>query len=370
VAAALAACTGAAPLGAQGPGPLVLAGRAVVVRGTDTSALAGVFVVAHRVGARQQGPVDSMRSDPAGRFRFRVAQPDSGAVYVLSARYAGIGYFSTPVSTKERAAAQAVRLAVYDTSSAGSPLRVAVRHLVISASGSDGSRDVLDIIQVVNAGATTRVPRDSAAATWRMRLPRSVESFHVGEGDVPITAVLQLGDTVEVHAPFPPGEKQVVVTYVVPRGLRTLRVPIDQPTSRLEMLVEDSSATAGGATLTAANPLQLEGRTFRRFSAGHVPAGETAEITFGGGHAGNLAWVAVVLSALLLGAGGWAAVRRRGAAVAPAPVADGDALLRQIVALDERYGSRQAQTPAAEWAEYQAKRAALKAELAKRLAPR
>ena len=243
---------------------------------------------------------------------------------------------------------------------------------VISAPGADGSRDVLDIVQVGNPGETTRVPRDSTTPTWHMKLPRGIASFQVGEGDVPTSAVVQAGDSLVVTAPFPPGLKQVVVTYVVPRDLATLRVPLDQPTLRLELLVEDSSASASGANLVAADPLTIQGRRFRRFSASDIPVGETVQITFGTAGARNLGWLAVVLSAVLLGAGGYIAAQRRqtaGPAAADAEP-DDDALLRQIVALDERYASREAQTPPAEWADYQAKRASLKASLAGRLARR
>jgi hypothetical protein len=374
LAAALALAAAAAPSLAQGPAaPLVLNGRVVRVRGADTTALVGAVVVAHRIGLREQGPLDSLRAGARGAFRFGIARPDTGAMYVVSTRYAGIGYFSQPFSSQDRAGSDSIRLAVYDTASAGAPLDVGVRHLVISAPGGDGSRDVLDIIQVGNPGETTRVPRDSRSPTWHMKLPRGIESFRVGEGEVPNSSVVQAGDSILVSAPFPPGLKQVVVTYVVPRDLTTLRVPLDQPTLRLELLVEDSSVTATGAELVDANPLTIQGRRFRRFSASNIPVGETAVITFGGVPTRNLGWLAVVLSAALLGAGGYlAARRRRGGSAAPvaAPEADGEALLRQIVALDERFAGREAETPPAEWAEYQAKRAALKARLAGRLARR
>ena len=357
-------------------GPLTLSGRVVRVRGADTVPLPGLRIVAHRVGTDRQGPVDSLRSDPLGRFSFRVARPDTGAMYVVSTLYAGIGYFSAPYSAAARAGSDSILLSVFDTSSTGSPLDVAVRHLVVSAADRDGSRDVLDIVQVANPGTTTLVSRDSAP-TWRMRLPHGIESFRVGEGDVPSDAVRRAGDSILVRAPFPPGIKQVVGIYVVPQGMRTLRIPIDQPTARLEVLVEDSLANASGAALAAANPLQLEGRTFRHFSSTRVVRGETAEITFGAAAGGrSLAWVAIALSALLLASGGYIAARRRaGAGAAPeapsAPAAaDQDALVRQIVALDERYASRRAETPSEEWAAYQTKRASLKAQLAGRLARR
>ena len=384
---AVAAALAARPAFAQAPprpprpapatGPLVLAGRVVRVRGADTVALPGHEIVAHRVGSDRQGPVDSLRSDARGRFGFRVAKPDSGAMYVVSTLYAGIGYFSAPFSSAQRAGADSIVLPVFDTTSAGAPLDVAVRHLVVSAPDrADGSRDVLDIVQVANPGTATLVSKDSAP-TWHMQLPRGIESFRVGEGDVPSDAVRRSGDSILVRAPFPPGVKQVVGIYVVPQGLKTLRVPIDQPTAQLEVLVEDSLANAGGAALAAGNPLVLEGRTFRHFASTRVVRGETAEITFGAAGGGrNTTWIVIVLAALLLGSGGWLAARRRGAGVAGGPdVAapaqpDQDALLRQIVALDERYAGRQGEVPPAEWSGYQSRRASLKAQLAGRLAQR
>jgi hypothetical protein len=375
LAAALVVAAGAAspPLCAQGPqAPLVLSGRAVRVRGRDTTALSGAVVVAHRIGLREQGPLDSLKADARGAFRFRIARPDTGVMYVVSTRYAGIGYFSEPFSVRDHAGADTIRLAVYDTAATGSPLVVAVRHLVISAPGGDGSRDALDIVQVGNGGETTRVPRDSTSPTWHMKLPRGIESFRVGEGDVPNSAVVLAADSILVSAPFPPGLKQVVVTYAVPRDLKTLRVPIDQPTQRLELLVEDSTAEATGPALVTADPLTIQGRRFRRFSATGMGAGGTVAISFGGTRARDLGWLAVVLSAVLLGAGGWIAAQRRRTVVPVAPVRepDQDALLRQIVALDERYAAGAAGTPPAEWAAYEAKRAQLKARLAERLARR
>jgi hypothetical protein len=44
----------------------------------------------------EQGPIDSTTADAAGRFHFRFPA-DSGSVYLLSARYREIEYFSTPV---------------------------------------------------------------------------------------------------------------------------------------------------------------------------------------------------------------------------------------------------------------------------------
>jgi hypothetical protein len=353
---------------AQAQGPLVLAGRLVAARGPDSSALRGAMVVAHRLGVHVQGPVDSALTDPAGRFRFVIPRPESTALYVVSSRHAGIGYFSEPFGRDRRAGADRITLVVYDTAAAGPPLAVSVRHLVITRREADGTRKALDIVQVSNAGTRTRVSADSLAPTWRMRLPAGVTGLEVGESDVSPGAVRLEGGELVVAAPFPPGEKQIVVSYLLPRG-RRLRIPIDQPTARLELLVEDSGAAPVGG-LRVAEPMAIEGRAFQRFSADRLGAGASPELRFGPGLARELWWLAVAAAAAGLLAGLVAVLRRPApAAVAAAPVAaDRDAILRRIVALDERYDGREAQTPPEEWAAYRARREALKAELARHLA--
>jgi hypothetical protein len=352
-------------LPAQARGPLVLAGRLVRVRGADTTALAGATVVAHRITPSRQGPIDSTRADPSGRFRFRfAADGDSTAVYVVSTRHQGIGYFSEPVSATARDGAGALALAVFDTSAAGPPLRVSVRHLVLTAPKEDGSRPVLDIIQVGNSGSTTRVAADSTVPTWTTRLPDGIAEFAVGESEVSASAVSYGNGMLSVTAPFPPGEKQVVVSYVVPRGARRLEIPMDQPTARLEVLVEDSNVTARG--LRRAEPVTLEGRRFAHFVADTASAGAAPELRFGGapGAGQRLWWIAVIAAALALVAGAVMALRRGGAARVPAAAPPLETLLAQLVALDERYEGREEGTPPLEWRRYQDRRAALKSQLA------
>ena len=352
-------------LPAQAGGPLVLAGRLYRVRGGDTTALAGATVVAHRITPSRQGPIDSVQADAAGRFRFRIPSiRDTAAVYVVSTRYQGIGYFSEPVAASAPAGAGVLELAVFDTSSTGAPLRVEVRHVVLTAPKEDGSRPVLDIMQVGNSGTTTRVASDSTVPTWSARLPDGIAEFSVGESEVSASAVSYAGGRVSVTAPFPPGHKQVVVTYVVPRGARGMVIPIDQATARLEVLVEDSNATARG--LRQAEPVSLEGRAFAHFVADSAAVGATPELRFGGpsGAGSRLWWIAVVAASLALAAGAAVALRRNAAPAEPPAPDLKETLLAQIVALDERFEGRQAETPPHEWHAYLDRRAALKSALA------
>lgn len=348
-----------------------IAGRMVRVRAADTTALAGQTVVVHGVGEQRQGPIDSMRTDAAGRFRFVVARLDTGTVYVVSARYQGIGYFSAPVRPTQPAA---VTLVVFDTTAGGAPLSVGIRHLVVTR-GDQGQKRILDIFQVVNPDPATRVGRDSAAVVWSARLPAGASAPQPGESDVPASAIRFAAGRVDVVAPFPPGLKQVVITYDLDRTTRAIVVPVDQPTERLEVLVEDSSASVSG-DLHAEDPVTIENRTFRRWTADSLAAGATPTLTFGRAPSDprRFGWVAIAAAALALAAGGALALRRRhseigGGRLESDPL-DGESderLAAQIAALDDKFGGREAETPPETWASYQKRRTSLKNELARRL---
>jgi hypothetical protein len=367
VLAAACACGLAPAAAAQGRAPVVLAGRVVRVAGNDSVPLAGQIVVAHHVTPDVQGALDSVRSDAAGRFRIVVARPRTGGVYMVSAKYRGIGYFGAPAPDTDRVAAGRLTLAVFDTSSSGHALFVAMRHLVVTAPESGGPRRILDIVQVENPGTTTRVAADSTGATWRLRLAPGITDFQLGESDISPAAVRRDGDVVVISAPFPPGAKQVLISYAAPAGARTLVVPIDQVTARLEVLVEGGGASASGAGVRAAEPMAIENRSFSRYAAEGVDAGTSVTLTFGAaGARGRFVWVIVLAAALALGAGAFLLLRGRRAGAAPgaAPRPETpDALVAQIAALDERFDGQEASTPPEDWARYQARRAEVKERL-------
>jgi len=370
VLAVVASCSLAADTALAQSAPLDISGRVQKVRADDTTGVRGVFVVLHRLGMREQGPMDSMATDARGRFRFHIAAPDSQTLYVVSTRYAGIGYFGEPVRGRDRAPVDAA-LTVYDTATSGTPFETTLRHLVVGPPGPGGARRLLDIVQVVNPDPATRIAADSLAPLWSTRIPTGVLDPQVGEGEVGPDAARFSGDTVFISAPFPPGAKQIVLTYGLPAGARSVRLPVAQATGDVEILVDDSTAVAGG-DLHEEPPLALEGRNFRRFVARDVEAGAVLEVGFGGRSRFPVRTVAIMLAAVGLVGGLAMALRPRPGvpASAAAPVhEDANALLGRLVALDERYADRQAHTPPAEWAEYQATRADLKARLARRVAP-
>ena len=335
----------------------------LVVR-PDSTPVAGVRVVLHRVGQVLQGPLDSTSTDSRGRFRFRF-RADTSAIYLLSARHSSIEYFSPPVHTNPARPDTAIRIIAYDTSSTA-PVSVEARHLVVSRPGEDGSRSILDLIVLRNDGQRTRVAPDSARPTWVGQLPRGTMGLEVGESDVSPEAVRRNGDSVIVTAPLAPGEKQLTLEYLVPAGHQVLELRLSESVPMLNVLAEEAKAVVSGGSLVFADSQTLQGRSFRRWT-GAGSAGTFLRVVLPG-RPRTPAWIVaalVVAVALALAAAGWRLATR------PAGVrASTDELLERVAGLDARYQGRQGDVSAEEWHRYQTERARLKRLLESSLAAR
>ena len=363
LAAAVLLLPGAGGLGAQS----LAAGRVVRPGASDTTGVSGVRVVLHRVATERQGPIDSAVSGPGGRFRFRFAA-DSGVIYLLSARYLGIEYFSPPLAGDPARPDTGLAVLVHDTSSTA-PIGLAARHVVIPRPADAGGRDVLDLIVLRNEGHLARVAPDSLADSWALPLPPGSEGLEVGESDVSSDAVTRRGDSLYVAAPIGPGEKQLSVQYHLPGGMTVVAVPVGGAGGTVNILVEEPGATVSGPGMAAADTQTVLGRSFRRWT-GEVPAGGLVRVELPR-PGGNSRWLLALLVGIVALALGLAALRLRRrvpAAVSAAPSRAPEGLLHRVAALDARYAGREADVPSEEWSGYLAERARLKAELEAALA--
>jgi len=348
----------ATSLPAQG---VTAAGRVMVVQGSDTVPVGRTPVVLHRVGRSAQGPVDTALTDLRGRFRFRYAA-DTGSVFLLSAGFAGIEYFSTALQATPSAPDTGLVLFVSDTSST-TPIAVASRHIVISQPDQNGLRPALEIVVLQNNGPRTRVAGDSASPVWVGRLPGGAAGAQAGNGDYSPDALVFRGDSVVLFAPVAPGDKQVIYTYSLPPNPGRVRVPMLDSVAALNVLLEEQDVPVHGAGLTRAGPQTIENRTFMQWN-GPAPGGSVLEIGFSGGLGRWLLPALVSLVAVTLFLLTFRTLRR----TSPSPAAE--PLLDQLARLDARYAGREAETPPAEWTNYQQERARLKARLTEGLAPK
>lgn len=350
-----------------------MSGRLFSVIDGDTTQLRDHWVMLHEVTGAGGRVVDSVRTDALGVYFLRSPQRDTTAVYLSSVSFRDIAYFSNPVSSAAFTSDTASTLFVYDTSSVGPPLRVVERHVVIRAPEVDGSRSALEILLLENPGLRTRIASDTAHPVWQGAIPRGVVNLEVGPGDVSSTSVYRRGDYVALAAAVPPGpanRKRVVFGYIIPKGVRNLIVPVDQPLGRFQVLIEDPAVEMLGGPLRAEGPEFMEDVRFMRFDATDVPGGADASFRLSGRSMSLsvLLWIILGLSAFAMAVVFTVWVRRPPGAARHA--SDSDTLAAQIAALDEGFAAKGASPSDAERVRYEQERNLLKTELTGALARR
>lgn len=353
--------------------------RPAPARGDSTGMgpVAGQWVTLHRVARDGAGPVDSVRSDAAGRYRLRYRPSGAAdAVYFASVTYAGIAYFTAPLKDA-LVTGDAAEITVFDTTSRALPVAIKGRHVIVGAADSARAHTVIEVFELSNDALVTRVAADSAGAapTWSVAIPGSARDVRVGDGEISPDAFATDRGRVLVYAPIAPGLKQFSFSYRVPAEAFPLRVQAEEGAVVLEVLVEAPQASVAGASLAAVAPVNLEGRTFRRFLAQDVDPGAAfvVEVPAGGVTARN-GFIAALLAAIgcLMLLALTRAMRRRDAArdaartasqggVEPPPLPD--RLAQEVAALDARF-AREAEPSETVRRAYERRRAELTAALA------
>lgn len=363
------ALAGAGPAVAQVPAEVV--GRVVRLAGADTVMVGGAEVVLHRVSSNAQGPLDSVRVDAGGRFRFRFTT-DTASLYLLSVRHHGITYFSSPVAREPAARTDDILLIVSDTS-ATAPVRLAARSMVVSGAEPSGDRTVIEVIEIANRGRLTRVAPDSVP-TLVVPLARGGTGFEVQDTDLSPETVRIQGDTLLVFAPIPPGARMVILQYTMAAGVRRLEIPPGQPIDTVQVMLPPGGLELR-SSLPATGEQEIDGRPYLRWMGPWTGDSALVIVSTGVTFRQDNALVVLVVGLVLALAGTlvWVARRRGKAAPDPVPAAAAPRrgaaeLVEMLARLDARYQGRQAGTAEPEWRRYEAERARLKAELERALA--
>lgn len=364
-------CVAAAGLGAPGasaqaPGRAFVGGRIVRLLARDTIPVPGAPVVLHRVSRAAQGPIDTVRSTPAGGFGLRFVA-ESSATYLVSVRWAGIEYFSDPIVPGSGRADAALLVVVADTA-ADAAVGVRRRTLLIGRVDPAGARDVLDWFALENASGLTRVSPDSLRPAWAAPLPPGAEGAAIADtrvSEFSPDAIEFRRDSLLIWAPLSPGGREILVRYRLPSDLTEVRIPFGGGADSVQLLVEEASARVRGGGLASAGRTTLEGRAFGRWT-GRAPPGAQVEIRFAAPllTPGRLLRILVALGAIAFVVLATWQHRRAALATGSLPLALADRAAR----LDLRYAGRRDQVSAEEWQGYEVERARLGRELAAALA--
>ncbi len=326
------------------------------------------MVVLHAVNLEGGRPIDSVLTDAGGNYNVRDPVRDTTATYLVSVEHDGIGYFSQPMSAVGSASVTASTLVVYDTSYTEPQISLRERHVIVRSPAADGTRRVVELLVLANAGTRTRIAEDSTRPVWQGAIPSSAIRFEVDQSDVSRQTIFRVGDSVAVVAAMPPGEKQVLLSYLVPASEKELSIPMDHSVEQLNLMLEDSSSviTAGPLQFRGVEP--LDQIPFFLYGANAVAQGTEVAVSFGGPRwsVTSLWWIVVPLTAISMALGLWWWIRRNPAPVKPQ--IEPNALAAQIADMDRKYESQQDQLTADERDAYRRRRAELKAQLSEMLA--
>lgn len=342
-----------------------MSGRVVRISGGDSLPVADHWAVLHGVTLRGGSPLDSQLTDRRGYYRIPTPERDTLANYLVSVTYQGIAYFTDPVPGRVSAAPELPPLLVYDTSSSGPPIELAQRNVVVRSRDEDGSRRIVELWVLANRGTLTRVPADTNVPVWVGAIPETAVEFEIGPSDVSPETVRRRGDKVEVLAPVSPGQRQVIVGYILPSSERELAIPVDQPVGRLTVLVEDTAATVSGGGLSFAGVETLGDLFLRQYSAEDVAAGAAVDVRFPGQRRdfADLWWLFLAVFSSLMAAGLVYWLKRPRTQEAAALDESPEVLAALIAQLDREFEGREDD-------DYRERRAALKRRLAEALARR
>lgn len=257
---------------------VMVRGRIVRPQAGDTIGLPAVRVLLHRIGQDLQGAIDSVPTLLDGGFRFRTVR-DTSAVFLVSARYGGVEFFSPPFTFDSSATAGPIVLVVSDTSSSV-PVSLGARYVVVGAPNTDHARTVVDLIVLRNPTDTTRVAPDTLTPTWTGLLPRASARIVAEAGsELSADAVRWRGDTILVFAPIAPGDKQLLLQYTLPAAWAEWEIPIGEGVPTLQIVSEADGVRAEGEHLEAVDAQVMDGRSLARW-AGEARAGSTVRVTF------------------------------------------------------------------------------------------
>jgi hypothetical protein len=257
-----------------------LTGSVYHVTPQDSVALSGRAVLLHRVQGASGTVVDSAQTGRSGMYRFFVTSPDTSVQYFVSVAHNDIGYLSPTMALTPGSIDTVPSITVYDTAYATPLIVLRERHMIVREMDVDGTRQIIELLTLGNGGRFTRISADTANPSWQSLLPAGASQLVVGESQVGRGAVYLRDGRIAVAAPIPPGEKQLLISYMIPEIDGELQIPVDQPIRRFTVSLADTSAEALGGGLVLYGVENVGGAVFKRYDAGNVTAGTVLSVHF------------------------------------------------------------------------------------------
>ena len=221
-------------------------------------------------------------TESEGKFQF-----DNVAIeheYLVTTRYMGVDYYY-PVTFEPGETTTYVEVGVCDTTNSDEAIRVMSAHTIIAVEEKDLL--VTEVFWLVNDGDRTYVGTDGVLV---FTLPGEATNFQASQEQAPDYQFLD-SNRVTYLVPFPPGERQLVYSYMLPAisdNELTIPLQVDYPTDVLELMVAGEDIEVAVSQLAPAEPVITDtGERFIRFQGENLSSGTVINLrlssTSGGG---------------------------------------------------------------------------------------
>lgn len=321
-----------------------------------------------------------------GAFSFE-GLATAGQKYILAVKYEGVTYHSEEIDLSKGQATREVEMAVYGTTTSASAISVSRSHMIVDYDTDKKNFVIIEIIIIANKGDRAYVGGDKKTAdgkpeTLRFSLPERAAQVTFNEGLNELQSAVVDGMVIDTQ-PVPPGQRQIVLSYVVPyQGSEgSLTRKFEYPAERVNVLVRETSAQVAAEGLPAKDVREMGTSRYVTLTGENLAAGQAIKVTFANipaslpnpstagkppaaaqtGDQNQLAALGVGLLGVgvVLGVAYPVLRRRRGAVAKPEAGGDEwDDLIDAIAALDDDFDAGKVGE-----AEYHRRRARLKARL-------
>ncbi|HYR06149.1 MAG TPA: hypothetical protein VEQ60_00170 [Longimicrobium sp.] len=274
----------------------------------------------HRVTRDTSGLIARTVSGPDGGFTFPVPPADTGGFNVVfaTAMVEGVRYFGPALHPGDPGAGYEV--VAYDTTSAKGAidsLRVSRRDVILVA-GQRGGWEIAEVVRVENPLMRT-VVGEGGKPVFGLPVPPGATDFQTDDPTMSESAearprdLLLMGGRVVATVPLTPGARDFFFRYRLPPGTGTLALPLSGRTDTLALYVRQPAPGVSVQGLPAGEPFTAEGEQFLRYTGTALAADAKVSVRWRG-HGGapvDPRLAAGIVTALVLAAGAWFALRRR-----------------------------------------------------------
>jgi hypothetical protein len=227
-------------------------------------------------------------TDSAGAFRFEGLATGDDYLYTFSVNYAGVDYWSDSVQVQSDSPLASLRLPIYETTTDAGAVKVVLDHLAVQVNEGAQTIEVLNYVKLHNGSDRTLVAEgvntmSTHSAALYLPLPEGASNIAPMEGLTQENLSLT-DDGLADSTPFPPGDREVVVSYDLPYSEASylLERAVMYPTDKLAVLMPLGAVQIDSAQLPNRNETEMEGNKFLVMTGENLTASTPVQIALSG----------------------------------------------------------------------------------------